>query len=95
MRAWRRGGRAALTSTCVHMPIRPYLGGRAFAPQVIAVMSAAFEDACKTLGIGVDNPTRAMVAQVVISLVEDGKTDADQLAAAAVQEMRGPTNEPA
>jgi hypothetical protein len=70
------------------MPIRPYLAGREFAPETIAIMNAAFLEACGRLKIGADNPTRVMVAQTIISLVEDGKTDADGLVAAAVKEMR-------
>lgn len=72
------------------MPIRPYLSGRTFAPETIAAMNAAFSEACKTLNINSDNPSRAMLAQMIISLVEHGTTDADQLTGAAVTEFRGP-----
>src|SRR5262245_53385900 len=72
------------------MPIRPYLAGRTFAPETIAVMSAALEEACASLNIGADNPSRAMVAQTIIGLVEEGQTDADRLAAVAITEMHGP-----
>lgn len=71
------------------MPIRPYLAGRTFAPETVAVMNAAFAEACQMLNISADNPSRAMVAHTIISLVEGDKTDADQLAAAAVKEFRG------
>jgi hypothetical protein len=71
------------------MPIRPYLRGRTFAPETISVMSAALEEACKALGYVSGHPSRAMVATTIIALVEDGRTGADQLAAAAVKEMRG------
>jgi hypothetical protein len=77
------------------MPIRSYLNGRAFAPETIAVMGAAFEDACRMLNIAVDNPLRVMVAQTIISLVENGATDADQLAPVAVAEIKGPQSETA
>jgi hypothetical protein len=50
-------------------------------------MNAAFVEACQTLNISADDPSRAMVAQTIISLVEDGETDADQLAAAVVDEV--------
>ena len=70
------------------MPITPYLAGRSFAPETVSVMGAAFEEACKTLHIGAGNPSRAMVARTIIALVEEGATDADRLAAAAVEEMR-------
>jgi hypothetical protein len=71
------------------MPIRPYLAGRTFAPEIIVAMSTAFEEACKALNVGADSPTRAMVARMIILLVEEGHTRADQLAAAAIKEMRG------
>jgi len=76
------------------MPIRPYLAGRTFAPEMIVAMGLAFEDACGVLGIDANNSSRAMVAQTIIALVEAGHTRADQLAAAAVKEMRGPRSAP-
>jgi len=69
--------------------IRPYLTGRTFAPEIIAVLNAAFSEARRTLNLTADNPARALVAQTIIVLVERGTTDADQLAAAAVKEFRG------
>ena len=51
------------------MPIRPYLAGRTFAPEIIVAMSTAFEEACKALNVGADSPTRAMVARMIILLV--------------------------
>jgi hypothetical protein len=74
------------------MPIKPYLSGRTFASETIAVMGTAFEDACKTLKLGADNPARAMLARIIILLVEEGATDADRLAVAAIREMRGTRN---
>lgn len=71
------------------MPIRPYLAGRTFAPEIIVAMSTAFEEACNALNVGADSPTRAMVARMIILLTEEGHTRADQLAAAAIKEMRG------
>ena len=52
-------------------------------------MSVAFEEACKALGIDANNASRAMVAQTIIALVENGQTGPDQLTATAVKEMRG------
>ena len=71
------------------MPIIPYLAGRTFAPEIIAALNAAFVEACQALNISADNPSRVIVAQTIISLVEDGTTDADLLAAAAIEEFRG------
>ena len=59
------------------MPIRPYLAGRTFAPETIAIMSAAFEEACKALNLDANNPLRAKVAQTIISL--EGASDSDRL----------------
>jgi hypothetical protein len=70
------------------MPIRPYLAGRTFDPETMALMSAALDEVCRVLQIGGDVRSRAMVARTIIALVEDGKTDSDQLAASAVNEMR-------
>jgi hypothetical protein len=56
------------------MPIRPYLAGREFAPETIAEMGVAFEEACNALDIDRNNPSRAMVAQIIISLVENRAT---------------------
>lgn len=71
------------------MPIQPYLAGRMYPAQIVALMNAAFVEACQTLNLSADNPSRAMVAQVIISLVDEGKTGVDQLAIAAVNEFRG------
>jgi len=70
------------------MPIRPYLGGREFALETVAIMSAALDEVCRVLQIG-DVRSRKMVAHTIIALVEGGKIDSDQLAAAAINEMRG------
>ena len=71
------------------MPIRPYLAGRTFAPEVIVAMSAALEEACKALNVASDSSKRAMVAHTIILLVEEGRTPNDQLAATAVREIGG------
>jgi len=70
------------------MPIRPYLAGRVFDPETIALMSAALDQVGKVLKIG-DLEARKMLATTIIALVEGGMTDPDQLAAAAITEMRG------
>src|SRR5262249_13772359 len=63
----------------IHLPIRPYLSGRRFAPETIAAMNAAFAEACKTLNINAETPSQSMRAQVIISLVEHGTADAETL----------------
>jgi hypothetical protein len=71
------------------MPIGPYLAGRSFAPETIAIMNAALTEACLALRIA-DLASRKMVARRVIALVEEGQLDAGQLAATVIDEMREP-----
>jgi hypothetical protein len=71
------------------MPIRPYLGGRHFAPETLAIMSPALDEVCRVLRVGGDVRSRAMAVHTIIALVEDGKTDPDQLVAVAIEEMGG------
>jgi len=71
------------------MPIRPYLNGCRYPSDAITLMGTAFREACATLNIGSNNLSRAMLAHTVIALFESGETDRDQLADAAIKEMRG------
>jgi hypothetical protein len=55
------------------MPITPFLAGRAFEPDQIAVMSAAFGDTCKALGLSeADHPLMPLVAHHVMGLGQRG-----------------------
>ena len=55
------------------MPITPFLAGRAFEPQQITVMSAAFADTCKALGLSeADHPLTPLVAHHVMGLGQRG-----------------------
>jgi hypothetical protein len=55
------------------MPITPFLEGRIFAPEQIDIMSAAFADTCKALGLSqTDHPLAPYVAQHVMGLGERG-----------------------
>jgi hypothetical protein len=55
------------------MPITPFLAGRAFEPEQITVMSAAFADTCKALGVSeADHPLTPLVAQHVMGLGQRG-----------------------
>jgi hypothetical protein len=72
------------------MPIRPFLTGQPFDPEVIAVMSAALESVCKALGLNiVDDPATRLVAQKIIELAQRGMRDATILSAAALSEFKG------
>jgi enoyl-CoA hydratase/carnithine racemase len=55
------------------VPITPFLQNQAFDPEVIEEMSAAFADACKTLGL-IDraDPITEIVARRIIELAQRG-----------------------
>ena len=71
------------------MPIRPYLQGQAFDPDTVRVMGAAFEHACKQLGI-IDrhDAVTKIVARTVIEMAQRGFRDEDSLTTAVMQEFR-------
>ena len=73
----------------VSVPIRAFLHGKSFDPETISAMSSALEEACQALHIPADSPSRAMVARMIILVVEEGATPMDQLAAAVIKEMGG------
>jgi hypothetical protein len=54
------------------MPITRFLAERAFEPEQITVMSAAFADACRALGLEADHPLMPLVARHVMGLGERG-----------------------
>src|SRR6202035_5422410 len=62
------------------MPIRPFLAGEPFDPEIIAKMSLALESACEALGLKlVDDPATRLVAEKIIALVQRGVRDAGTL----------------
>jgi len=71
------------------MPIRPYLQGQAFDPDSIRIMSVAFENACKQLGIlNKHDAVTKIVARTVIEMAQRGFRDEDSLTDAVMQEFR-------
>jgi hypothetical protein len=55
------------------MPITPFRVGRTFEPEQITIMSAAFADTCKALGLSeADHPLTPLVAQHVMGLGQRG-----------------------
>jgi hypothetical protein len=73
------------------MPIRPFLAGRAFEPETVAVMSAALERACREMRLrDIDDIVTKEVAQKIIELVDRGVIGADALSSQAVKELTGP-----
>jgi hypothetical protein len=71
------------------MPIRPFLAGQPFDPEIITTMSVALESVCKALGLNiVDDPATRLVAQKIIELTQRGVRDAEMLSAAALREFK-------
>jgi hypothetical protein len=71
------------------MPIRPFLAGQPFDPEIIQTMSAALEDVCQALGLHiVDDPATRLVAQKIIELAQRGMRDAAMLSAATLREFK-------
>ena len=69
------------------MPIRPYLGGAAFGPEMITAMSAALDEACRRLEA---EPRPGLMKDVlagrIIELVRQGERDPKKLSAGALAE---------
>jgi hypothetical protein len=71
------------------MPIRPFLAGQPFDPEIISIMSAALERVCEALGLKlVDDSATRLVAEKIIELAQRGVRDAAMLSAMAVQELK-------
>jgi hypothetical protein len=71
------------------MPIRPFLAGEPFDPEIIAKMSAALESVCDALGLKlVDDPATRLVAEKIIALVQCGIRDAGTLSAKKLKELK-------
>jgi hypothetical protein len=61
------------------MPIRPFLSGRAFDPEIIDNMSAALKGVCEALDLKLtDDPATRLVAQKIIELAQRGVRDSLQ-----------------
>lgn len=72
------------------MPIRPYLTGHAFEPELITEMSLALESVCDALRLNslVDDSSTRLVAKTIIELAQRGMTDAAALTAATLKEFK-------
>ncbi len=70
------------------MPITPFLTGQPFEPEVVRVMSVAFDDVCRSLRLrpGSD-PESEIVAKKIIELAQRGVRDAAALSARVLQEI--------
>jgi hypothetical protein len=71
------------------MPIRPYLAGEAFEPELILQMSLALESVCETLELSfIDDPATRLVASKIIELAQRGVHDAPTLSAMTLREFK-------
>jgi hypothetical protein len=71
------------------MPIRPYLAGEAFEPELIQQMSLALESICETLELSfIDDPATRLVASKIIELAQRGVHDAPTLSAMTLKEFK-------
>ena len=71
------------------MPIRPFLLGQAFEPEIIREMSLALEHVCETLALRlVDDPNARLVASKIIELAQRGVRDAPTLTAMTLKEFK-------
>jgi urease gamma subunit len=68
------------------MPIRPFLEGEFFDPELIELMSQALADACTTLGLNYqDDAAVRLLAVRIIEEVRAGVHDRELLKAAALK----------
>ncbi len=76
------------------MPIRPFLAGEPFDPEIIAKMSTALESVCEALGLKlVDDPATRLIAEKIIALAQRGVHDPEVLSTSMLKELkqhRGP-----
>ena len=71
------------------MPIRPFLAGQAFEPEIIRQMSLAFETVCGKLNLTLaDNPETRLVASKIIELAQRGVRDAATLTTMTLKEFK-------
>jgi hypothetical protein len=68
------------------MPIRPFLEGQVFEPELIEAMSKALIGACQALGLRPkDDAVTRLLALRIIKKARDGVHDAELLKAAALR----------
>lgn len=72
----------------LELPIRRFLAGQAFQPELIQQMSTAFVRACEALRLElVDDPATRLVARTIIELTERGLKDAETLLEMTLREF--------
>jgi hypothetical protein len=71
------------------MPIRPFLAGQPFEPELIGQMSLALETIFEQFGMKVsDGPATRVVAQKIIELAQRGVRDAPTLTEMTLKELK-------
>jgi hypothetical protein len=72
------------------MPIRGFLSGQAFEPEVIRQMSLALETICGKFGMKLteDDPAPRVVALKIIELAQRGMRDAPTLTETTLKELK-------
>ena len=71
------------------MPIRPFLAGQAFEPDMIRQMSLALETVCGKFGMElIDEPATRVIAQKIIELAQRGVRDAPTLSEMTLKELK-------
>ena len=71
------------------MPIRGFLSGQAFEPEVVRQMSLALEIVCAKFGMKLtDEPATRVVALKIIELAERGVRDEPTLTEMTLQELK-------
>jgi len=71
------------------MPIRPFLAGWAFDPEIIDNMSEALKGVCETLSLKmVDDAATRLVAQKIIELAQRGVRDVHKLRTMTLSEFK-------
>jgi hypothetical protein len=70
------------------LPIRPFLAGQGFEPELIRQMSVALESVCANLSLTLtDDPATRLVATKIIELAQRGVRDAQSLSAMTLKEF--------
>jgi hypothetical protein len=71
------------------MPIRPFLAGQAFEPELVRQMSLALETICGKFGMTLtDDPATRVVASKIIGLTQRGLRDAPTLSEMTLKELK-------
>jgi hypothetical protein len=71
------------------MPIRGFLSGQAFEPEVVRQMSLALETVCGKFGMKLtDDPATRVAAQKIIELAQRGVRDAPTLSEMTLKELK-------